>query len=153
MLLESEYCQARSHQISELTCPCLFFLKKKKSSICNAGLDCSLRAMMPRLLYKYVTQKLTTGLFFKKKKNSTIYYMGLNCSPQVPMPGYCTRHICEKNHKSPCMWVIYPQFSPYPDAPSPVADKQVAKVQECHCPESQCLALFLPLACISSLSC
>jgi hypothetical protein len=42
-------------------CHPFFFLKKKKSTIYNVGLDCSLQAMMPRLLYKYDTQKITTS--------------------------------------------------------------------------------------------
>jgi hypothetical protein len=32
-----------------------FYFILKKSSICNAGLECSLQATMPRLLYKYDT--------------------------------------------------------------------------------------------------
>jgi hypothetical protein len=79
-------------------------------------------------------------------------------SLRAPTPGYCTRYIGEKKHKSPCTWLLYPQFSLYPHAPSPVADKWAAKVQmSCHL-ESQRLALFLPLvflplARVSSLSC
>jgi hypothetical protein len=90
--------------------------------------------------------------FFFFKKKSTIYYAGLNHSLWAPMPGYCTKSFAKKRLQVQVLQFTDHCPSLYSDAPSPIADKQVAKVQEYCCPESQHLPPFLPLACASSLS-